>query len=235
MKHQKSVLYLGFDTKHFTTNKPVIHMPLIEVVPRSSDSLEIRKIFSELLSYSHIVFMSKKSVKIFISYLKQFGYTINVLKKIHIVAIGQVTAQHLRDAGVIPDYISSDETQEGIIKTIAHFDLEDAKILLPRSSSARPLLSHYLVEHGIRHQICTMYDICKKPPQKLIDLNRVDEVIFTTPLAVDYFFELYKNIPKEIKFHPLGPVARERLRTVLHVRRGSSGSSLDQKTTALAC
>ncbi len=235
MKHQKSMLYLGFDTKHFKTDKPVIHMPLVEVVPRPIDSFEIRRIFSELLSYTHIVFMSKKSVKIFLSYLKQFGYSLSILKKIHIIAIGQITAYYLRESGVVPDYISSDETQEGIIKTIAHFDLENANILLPRSSSARPLLSHYLVEHGIRHQICTMYDMCKKPPQELVDLNKVDEVVFTTPLAVDYFFELYKNVPKEIKLHPLGPVARERLRTVLHVRRGSSAPETEQKTTALAC
>jgi len=69
----KAVLYLGIDPKHFETDKPVIHCPLIEVVPRPHDSIEIKQIFANLLQYSHIIFASKSSVNTFFETFRSFG------------------------------------------------------------------------------------------------------------------------------------------------------------------
>lgn len=235
MVMQKSVLYLGIDAKHYKSDKPIIHMPLVAVEPRPIDSIEIRRIFSEILSYTHLIFTSKSSVKLFVNYLGQFGYGVNVLDGVHIISIGQIAAFYLREAGIFPTYIASDETQEGVIRTLAHLDLTNANILLPRSSSARPLLSHYLVEHGIRHQICTLYDMRKNRPYEIPDLSIIDEAVFTTTIAVDGFFELYKEVPRHIRLHPLGPMARERLRHVLHVHRSDRAGSIAEKNAAFAC
>ncbi len=234
VKH-KSVLYLGFDVQHFKSNKTVIHMPLVSIVPRPIDSIEIRRIFSEILNFTHIVFTSKNSVKLFFSYLKQFGYGVSVLNRKYIISVGQVPAHYLREAGVCVNYIASDETQEGIITMLSHLDLDKANILLPRSSSARPLLSHYLVEHGIRHQICTLYDMCKKKPLEVPDLRDVDEVVFTTTIAVDVFFEIYKYVPKHVRLHPIGPMVVERLRRALHTHRESFPMNGREKSVAFAC
>ena len=235
VSEHKSVLYLGFDAKHYKTEKPVIHMPLVEIDQRPIDSIEIKRIFSEILNYTHMIFASKNSVKIFFNYLEQYGYSRSVLTNVYIIAIGQITAFYLREAGITPTYIASDETQEGVIRTLSHLDLEYASILLPRSSSARPLLAHYLVEHGIRHQICTLYDMCKRRPYEVSDLNEIDEVIFTTPIAVDVFFEIYRQVPKQIKLHPIGPMARERLRTALHVHQDQTQGHCPAISPAFAC
>lgn len=235
MEMQKAVLYLGIDAKHYKSDKPVIHMPLVSVEPRPIDSIEIRRIFSEVMNYSHIIFTSKTSVKLFLNFLNQFGFGINVLKNTHIISIGQVAAFYLSEAGITPTYIATDETQEGMIRTLAHLDLNHANILLPRSSSARPLLSHYLVEHGIRHQICTLYDIKKHRPYEIQDLSGVDEVVFTTTIAVDSFFEIYREIPHHVRLHPLGPLARQRLRYFLHVHKNEHAHLLHEKTAAYAC
>ena len=235
MEMQKAVLYLGVDATHYNSKKPVIHMPLVSVEPRPIDSFEIRRIFSEVMNYSHIIFTSKTSVALFFSFLSQFGYGKNVLAGTHIIAVGQITAYYLTKAGVSPTYIATDESQEGMIRTLAHFDLNQANILLPRSSSARPLLSHYLVEHGIRHQICTLYDMKKKRPYEIHDLSGIDEVVFTTILSVDVFFEIYREIPHHVKLHPIGPLVRQRLRYFLHVHKTDHAHLLDEKTTAYAC
>lgn len=234
MENQKSVLYLGFDAKHFKTDKPILEMPLVQIEPRPIDSIEIRRIFSEIMNFTHIIFASKNSVKIFFQFLNIFGYSLNALKESKIIAIGQITAFYLKEERITPNYIASDETQEGMIRTFAHLDLDKANVLLPRSSSTRPLLSHYLVEHGIRHQICTLYDMRKHRPYTIVDLDEVDEVVFTHALTVDAFFELYQSIPKELKLHPLGPVARERLRSLLHVKQKQQ-NCLKETEAVYAC
>ena len=149
--------------------------------------------------------------------------------------MGQVTAFYIKEAGLVPTYIASDETQEGIIHTLAHFDLDRANLLLPRSSAARPLLSQYLVEHRIRYQICTLYDMSKIRPKQIVDLNEVDEIVFTNPISVDSFFELYEEIPSHIKLHPLGSITREKLRCVLHVHGSALSGAIEEKTAAFAC
>jgi hypothetical protein len=52
-------------------------------------------------------------------------------------------------------------------------------------------------------------------PKEPIDLDVIDEVVFTNPLTVDTFFSIYPEIPLSIKLHPLGNVTREALRAKL--------------------
>lgn len=211
----KKVLYVGLDPTHYHTHKPVIHLPLIEIDARPYDSLEVQEILSQIFTFSHIIFTSKSSVKIFIKYFKRACYEIDELQKLHLIAIGPVTAHFLKASGLNPAYIAADETQEGVMRVLSSLDLTDANILLPKSSSARPVLAHYLVEHNIRHRICILYDMYKKRPDYVPNLEEFDEVIFTTPKCVECFFEIFPDIPSSISFHPMGTVTRDVLRNKL--------------------
>jgi uroporphyrinogen-III synthase len=212
---EKNALYLGIDPTHFKTEKHVIHMPLIKIMRRPIDSRELLRIFEHIPDYTHIVFTSKSSVRIFLAYLKMHGHTVSELADKHIIAIGHVTAYYLKEEGLVPSYIAADETEEGVVRVLASLDLKDAYILLPKSSAPRIHLTHFLVEHEVRHQVCVLYDACEDAPKERIDLDSIDEVIFTNPLTVDAFFSLYPEIPMSIKLHPLGNVTREALRTKL--------------------
>lgn len=212
---RKHALYLGVDPSHFQTEKEIVHMPLIKIVRRRVDSCEIMKIFEHIPDYTHIVFTSKSSVRIFLSYFKRHGHLTEELAGKHIIAIGHMTAYYLKEEGLAPSYIAADETEEGIVRVLAALDLKCAYVLLPKSSVPRTLLTHFLVEHEVRHQICVLYDALEDVPEEPIDLELIDEVIFTNPLTVEVFFSIYPEIPTFIKLHPLGNVTREALRAKL--------------------
>ncbi len=211
----KSALYLGIDPTHFKSEKRVLHMPLIKIVRREVDSRELKRIFEHIPDYTHIIFTSKSSVRIFLAYFKAHGHQLEELLHKHIIAIGHVTAYYLKGEGLEPSYIAADETEEGVVRVLASLDLKNAYILLPKSSVPRTHLTHFLVEHEVRHQICVLYDACEEIPKEPIDLEEVDEVVFTNPLTVDAFFSIYPEIPLSIKLHPLGNVTREALRAKL--------------------
>jgi len=84
--------------------------------------------------------------------------------------------------------------------------------LLPRSAIARPLLSGYLLEHEIKHKICSLYDTITHRPNELPDLKDVGEIIFTSPSTVHAFFEIFSYVPENIQLTSLGPITRDVLR-----------------------
>lgn len=213
-KH-KAVLYLGIDPKYFKTKKPVIHCPLVEIVARPMESMEIKRVFANILDYSHVIFTSKSAVNIFFKYFRAFGYKMNQLKGKYLIAVGQLTAHYLKAEGITPTYIAADETGDGVIRVLSSLDLEKANVLLPKSSSARPLLAHFLVEREIRHQICVLYDSYFRKPTVLPSLGDIEEIVFPSPAAVDGFFSLYSDIPSNVELHPIGSAAREALRQKL--------------------
>ena len=211
----KKVFYSGLDPSHYHTHKEVVHVPLVEIDARPFDSLEIQEVFSDIYSFSHIIFTSKSSAQIFLRYFRRASYEMKDLDRLHIIAIGPVTAHYLQLAGLEPSYIAADETQEGVIRVLSSLDMTEANVLIPKSSSARPVLAHYLVEHNIHYRICILYDMYKKRPDILPDLNDFDEVVFTTPRCVESFFDIYHDFPSGIDFHAMGSYTRETLREKL--------------------
>lgn len=221
---EKGALYVGIDPKHYKTSLPVVHVPLIEIIPRPFDAKEIQEIFSDIFSFTHIIFTSKSAVTIFFNYFRKSGYTLDQLKKTYIIAIGQVPAFYLREEGVEPTYMTADEAQTGVIRVLSALDLKEVNILLPRSSGMRPQLAHFLVEHDIHHQICTLYDAHRRRPEELPNLNDFEEVVFTTPSVVDEFFALFSEIPESLRLHPIGFYSREALRKALEKRKNTKES-----------
>jgi uroporphyrinogen-III synthase len=192
-------------------------MPLIKITKREPDSKEFQKVFEQIPQFTHIIFTSKSSVRIFLSDFFSRGHLLDELAYKHIIAVGHVTAYYLKSEGLLPSYISADETEEGVVRLLSHMDLKDAFVLLPKSAHPRAHLIHFLVEHEVRHKICILYDAVEEIPKEPIDLNDVDEVVFTNPVTVDVFFSIYPIIPNSIKLHPLGNITREALRAKLRV------------------
>lgn len=209
------VLYLGSDASHYKTAKEVLTLPLVKVIARPFESLEVRQVFESLEDFTHIIFGSKSSVTIFFNYLYRSGHDLEDLEKVYLIAVGAVPAHYLKKEGVNPTYISADETGEGVIRVLSSIDLSKANVLLPKSSSVRPALHHFLVEHEVKHQLFVLYDLYEDHPKKLPSLDEIDEIVFTSPKTVDSFFHLYSDLPDRIDLHPLGYMTREHLRKKL--------------------
>lgn len=200
-----TALYVGIHAKEGTT-----HFPLIEIVPRPFDSPEITSAFADIPQYTHIIFTSKSGVDVFFNCMKHHGH--ETIKGKEVIAVGKATAGRLREKGVEGAVIATDETQEGVIHMLAMEDLDDAYILLPQSSRARPSLAQTLLLRRVRHQLCHLYDTRVKKSDVKPDLESFDEIIFTSPSTVDAFIEIFGSLPKGKKLTSIGPITSQKLK-----------------------
>lgn len=212
----KKVLFTGLDPTFFTINAPVLHVPLIDIVPRSIQNLEIQKMYTHLRQFTHIIFTSKNAVRVFFNYLKEMKKDVTDLEGIKIVSIGKRTTLELKKHRVKDIYTSQHQQQEGIIELLKDMDLTKAYILMPRSSIARPDLIHFLVENSIRHYFCDLYDTIYVKPTIEIPFTEIQEVIFTSPSTVNAFFSFFKSLPDHLSFKCIGEITRQALNHYLN-------------------
>ena len=97
-------------------------------------------------------------------------------------------------------------------KLLGKFPLKGKRFLIPRSDLARNLLVDVLRKRGAYAGPLTVYrNVC--PKIKKQDLDRIDEVVFTSPSTVRNFLKTYRDIPAHLKVWAIGPVTRARLKT----------------------
>lgn len=198
---KKRVLYLGLDPSHYQSGGIVTHYPVIKVLPRTIDLEDIK-------AFTHLIFTSKSAVHFFFQKFSDISGKI-------VIAIGEVTALHLDQKGIIPDYVAEEETQEGVIVLLEKLDLTHAHFLLPRSSLSRPLLVEFLQKKNVKYLALDLYDTipCRHFP--LPDFKQFDEIVFTSPSTVDAFLKIFPTIPDVKKITAIGPVTSNALATMI--------------------
>ena len=212
---EKKSIYTGIDPSGYLQETSILHFPLISLQMRDLRINEIKEVFSKIYGYSHILFTSKYAVRAFFYCMSQLNIPKEHLEPIFLLAIGSATAKELEKEGVYVGYVGTDETEEGAKRLLETLDLEDAKVLLPQSAVIRPKLIHYLVENAINYEVIILYDLKKEKPYSKINLHDFDDIIFTSPVAVEAFFDIYDDIPPTLEVHCLGMMTRCRLKSYL--------------------
>lgn len=220
---KKRVLYTGLEPAGNFFEKEVLHLPFISMEARSLDIKEIKDVFDRIYSYTHILFTSKYAVASFFRCMEELKVPVDHLDPVFLLAIGSSTRIELEKHKVTINYVGTDETDEGAIRLLETLDIEDGNILLPQSGMTRPKLVHYLVEKGISYEVIILYDLLKQRPAMRVNLNDFDEIIFTSPVAVDAFFEVYDDLPPAMEVHSMG------LATRCHLKECLSGKELAAK------
>ena len=221
----RRILYTGIEPDRAYEGEEIFHMPLLEMEMRSCSNKETQNVFTHLADYSHLLFTSKYSVQAFFSHLKELGISKDYLKNHFILAIGTSTYKALESEGIYINYMGNDETEIGMVRLLENIDLSDSSILIPQSCVTSPKLVHYLIEKSISYEVVILYDILKKKPYFHMDLSNFDLLVFTSPVAVDRFFELYKDIPVNIDIECLGVMTRCHLKHHLD----TIGKQIDKK------
>lgn len=213
----KTILYLGTDPTFFKTEGKVIHFPIIELIPRSSE--EIRPKLQRLASFTHLIFTSKHAVFFFFQYLKNLAIDYEKIRTMTVLAIGPSTGHALNQQEIVHFILADEATQEGIIVRLKQMDLKKASILMPRSSQARPLLTQFLDHEQVHYEVLDLYDPVPtriKPPFKL---EEVDEILFTSPSTVQAFFQFFDRIPKHLVLKTIGPITEKALERIVEKTR----------------
>jgi len=211
MTTQKNILYLGLNPPKSTPERNIVHYPVIKIIPRPPSDPNIHKSFQDINKYTHIIFTSQSSIKIFFEYLSVFKLTTSDISNKIFVCVGTMTAEALRKHGIAADIIAQNETAEGIIEELSKLNLINSYFLWPRSALARDVLTNYFKRSSIKAFECPLYDTTPFQPGPLPDLTHFHEIIFTSPSTVDAFKNLFPYLPKHLVLTPIGPITKKQL------------------------
>ncbi|MFT4021529.1 MAG: uroporphyrinogen-III synthase [Acinetobacter sp.] len=127
----------------------VIDLPLLQLTAIEPNE-ELKQCFADLPSTQVLIVVSPRAAEIGLSYLAYFGINLQQLKQLQWVAVGESTAQVLRQAGICP-ILPEIETSEGILKLPVFMQHKINKIAFWRGLGGRTLMLDFLQAQG--HQI----------------------------------------------------------------------------------
>src|SRR5687768_10128427 len=139
----------------------VISCPTIEIAePENYERLD--EAIDHLYGYDWIIFTSANGVEYFLRRLQTRGIGVEELDELKVCAIGEATADRLRDAHVHVDLIPSQAKAEGVFDALIQFAGGDDRIhglniLIPRAAAGRDYLPKSLEEAGARVDVVTAY------------------------------------------------------------------------------
>jgi uroporphyrinogen III methyltransferase/synthase len=139
----------------------VIICPTIEI--KELDSYErLDEAIDHLYGYDWIIFTSVNGVEHFFRRLEGRGRQVHDLDEVRVCAIGEATAEKLRELHVHVDVIPDEFKAEGVFAALERFVgglefLQGLNILLPRASVARDYLPQALQQAGARVDVVPAY------------------------------------------------------------------------------
>lgn len=124
-----------------------IELPTIQI-EGLEDYAELDATLGNLSAYAWVVFTSTNSVEAVFKRLHTVGKDARAFGGVRVGAIGPATAASLRERGIIPDFVPSTFTTQAVAKGFTAFDMQSARVLLPRADIATDTLSNGLRELG---------------------------------------------------------------------------------------
>jgi len=113
-----------------------LSLPVIEVLD-TEDKRPLDEALASLKEYVWIIFTSAYGVKYFIQRLRQTGVKLPPDSMPKICAIGPATKGALEALHLKVDLMGKEYVAEGLLEAFAPYDLQGARVLLPRAAVAR--------------------------------------------------------------------------------------------------
>lgn len=181
----------------------VISCPVIEIVaPESYDALD--EAIANLWGYDWIIFTSANGVERFVRRLETLGRDIIELDDLRVCAIGEATADRLRDERIHVDVVPLENNAEGIFAALADYlggrnALAGLTFLIPRAATAREHLPVALTAAGARVDAVAAYKTVRpaSTERPLLEAKiiggGIDCVTFTSASTVTNFAALFET------------------------------------------
>jgi uroporphyrinogen III methyltransferase / synthase len=180
----------------------VIVCPTIKIAePESYARLD--EAIEHLFGYDWLVFTSVNGVDYFLRRLSDCGHRVTELDDLKVCAIGEATAERLREAHVHVDVVPLEFKAEGVYRSLVEFvtgeeALNGLNFLLPRAAVARDYLPKALETAGARVDVVPAYQTVLPDD---IDRGRVaamltggaDCIAFTSPSTVRNLAQLFDS------------------------------------------
>lgn len=168
-----------------------IEIPTIEIRP-VVEGPRIRAAMEHLPDTRLVVFTSANAVKIFCDFLVAAGHSASRLQTAKLCAIGAETARALERRRLTPDLVAGEYTAEGLVEALTGWNLEGARVLVPRAAVGRDVLPELLAQRGAEVELLTVYETVMpagtpQALQRLFEGDGVDVITFTSSSTVQNF------------------------------------------------
>jgi uroporphyrinogen III methyltransferase / synthase len=192
-----------------------VQIPTIEIRP-VVESSSIRLAIDRLPETRLVVFTSANAVKIFCDFLEAAGYGPERLGTSKLCAIGSETARALQRRGLEPALVAGEYTAEGLVDALTGWDLEGARVLVPRAAVGRDVLPELLQRRGAEVQLLTVYETvmpagAAEALARLFAGDGVDVLTFTSSSTVQNFASAFpgrdlRQVVRGARVACMGPV-----------------------------
>ena len=179
----------------------VILCPTIEINPPESFA-RLDEAIENLYGYDWLIFTSVNGVEYFLRRFLEKGHDLAEIDELQVCAIGEATADHLRDAQIHVDVVPAQFKAEGIFEALKDYlggeeNFNGLNFLIPRAAVARDYLPAALEKAGARADVVPAYRTL--PPddaehgrtEALLMGGAVDCITFTSSSTVINFAQLF--------------------------------------------
>ena len=217
---------------------PVV-LPLVEF-GEPADLGPLDAAIAQLDQFDWVIFTSGQAVRAFVARSKDLGVSLHRAgSKLRIAAVGPVSAEAVRHAGLPVEYVARTHSGVGLANELGG-RLQGRSVLLPRSDRANPDLPEALKTHGAQVTEIVAYRTLQPGEvdrQKLgrISAGETDAILFFSPSAVQHFAELagvehFLGLQNGLAITAVGPVTAEALR---HLKMERIVVAADTTSTAV--
>ncbi|MEW6534483.1 MAG: uroporphyrinogen-III C-methyltransferase [Candidatus Auribacterota bacterium] len=209
--NSRRILFTGLSCERYFLNGLYYHLPLISIVPLD-DYSEMDDYIRNIGYFDWLVFGSRYGVIHFFQRLSQCGLDTRSLGKTRVAAVGQSTADKLREYGVAADLVPDVESSVGLLDACATLDMNGKKVFMPRSDLSDKGLAQGFEKRGAKVTSVIAYRNIMPESLPDIDLSFFDEIFFTSPSTVRNFCTRYGQVPGHITVTCIGDVTLKEAR-----------------------
>lgn len=161
-----------------------VELPLVrfETLPA------VEKLLPRLQQADWLVFTSVNALPALLQQLTSLGHDIRALGKASIAAVGESTAESLRQRGLQVDFVPDNYLGEAVAREFP--DPEGQHIVIPRALEGSETLPEILIARGAIIDDIPVYSTLPVTGD-LLDLSSMDIITFTSSSTVRHFRTLY--------------------------------------------
>jgi uroporphyrinogen III methyltransferase/synthase len=191
-------------------------LPTIRIEP-PADKTPFMEALLEVRSYDWIVFTSPNGVEAFFNAFFAAHEDARDLGGARIAAIGNGTANKVREYRFAVDLIPKEFVAESLLESFREMNVEHLKMLLPRAAGAREMLAVELEKLGAIVDDVPVYRTVPETEDVSGGIRRfreegADMITFTSASTADHFMALGLPLPEGLKTASIGPVTSAEMR-----------------------
>jgi uroporphyrinogen III methyltransferase/synthase len=180
----------------------VILFPSIRIRP-----VRVRPI--RLEGYTHVAFTSRTAVELF---FRNLAGDRRSLKKAVVCAVGERTAEALRDRGVRPGLVSKEFTSRALARELCRGGVRGARVLHPGADKMNPDFKALLLRCGAEVRNVVLYRIEKAAPRDARKVEGADWITFASAQTARNFIESLRGRALRARVACIGPVTARAVR-----------------------